>query len=407
MVVCPPLSPRTVNRTITPPSVPLWLFCALVAGLSPSAFGQQTLPPVRHVNVPNFTIPFEIAGTASAIREVELLVSRDRGRSWQFVDRQTIETGKFVFRADTDGEYCFAFRTITATGTPNPMTGHPELRVQVNTGNPVATLSSQPSLPSETGPIVPPRPERFRRANDSPQTQPSAQPHPQPQQMQVPGTEEPKVDAPAIDSEPLTQRPATNVEKVNMERTHVERPQIRAPRFPGFDPSAPEHNRNRDFVDDLLSEMSQFLDIEPVATKSTPNTFVAADRQIVADSANASLPQFPGISANAPAGSISDIFLNRDERPRIVVRWHTGHEQLWGGAQVDILRSNMQEEQPSPIAINLPNSGEYWWYLSPEDMKPFYITVRIRSVHSGISTDVTQKKIEIDPKLAVFQSQRP
>jgi len=109
------------------------------------------------------------------------------------------------------------------------------------------------------------------------------------------------------------------------------------------------------------------------------------------------------------AGSISYIGLDNIEvRPQIVVRWHTGHEQQWGNAQIDILRSNTRGGQGTPIAINLRNSGEYWWYLSPEDLKPFYIVVRIRSLHGGTSVDVTQQQIAIDPQqLPVLQSLRP
>ena len=334
------------------------------------------------VNVPNFTIPFEIGGPANAIREVELLVSKDRGKSWQFVARQPVETGKFAFRANTDGEYWFSFRTITATEMVNPMTAQPELRVQVNTGNPAVASSQQQPQPSESGPIVPPRPERFRPESHTPTQQP----------MQPAKTEEPKTDEPATEVEPQTKAVA------NVERGSVEKPQILAPRFPGFDPSAPENNRNGDFVDDLLSEMSQFLDVQPVAVRSTPDNQVATDRS------KAALPKFP---ADVPAGSISGIVLNQEARPQIVVRWHTGQEQLWSGAQVDVFRYGMHEGQWSPIAINLPNNGEYWWYLSPEDLNPFYIAVRIRSPHGGNSVDVTQEKIEIDSRFAVFQSQRP
>ena len=328
------------------------------------------------VNVPNFTIPFEVAGSTSAIREVELLVSKDRGRSWRLADRQTIETGRFAFRADTDGEYWFVFRTVTATGTPNPVSGPPR-RVLVDTGNPMVAPTPQPS---ETQPVVPPRPERFRSENALPKPQQSA------------STEVPKTNEPAVAPEPL-ETPTTNPE-----RTSVERPQVLAPRFPGFDPSAPEHNRDGDLMDDLLSGMSPFLDVQPVAAKNVPGTHVATDIS------NVSLPQFP---ADTPAGSITGIDLDLKVRPRIIVNWNTGTEQQWSGAQIDVLRYSVQDEGWFPIAINLPNTGIYWWYLSPEDLKPFYVAIRIRSPHSGNNVDITQKKIEINPQLAVFQSQRP
>ena len=380
-----------MNRAVSPRFVASWVFCALLIGLSPSGFGQHALPSLIPVNVPNFTIPFEIGGSAHAIREVELLVSQDRGRSWNIVARQPVETGKFAFRADSDGEYWFAFRTITSAGTPNSMTGHPELRVLVDTGNPAAV---PPSQPDDTRPIMPPRPERFRPESNTPRSQ--SQPT---QQTNAEAT------GPATGNEPQTS------ESARMEGINVERPrQILAPRFPGFDPT--EQNREGDLIGDLLSGMSPFMDVQPVVMRSIPGNQVAADRSDTAPNVpNVNAPNVlgtPGPPADRPAGSISGIVLNNtDTRPQIIVRWNTGREQSWGNAQIDVLRGSTREGLWSPIAINLSNNGEYWWYLSPEDLRPFYIAVRIRSLHGGSSVDVTQSRIEIDPRLAVFQSQRP
>jgi len=380
-----------MNRAVSPRFVASWLFCAswivcaLLVGLSPSAFGQHALPSLIPVNVPNFAIPFEIGGSAHAIREVELLVSQDRGRSWNIVARQPVETGKFAFRADSDGEYWFAFRTITSAGTPNSMTGHPELRVLVDTGNPAAV---PPPQPDDTRPIMPPRPERFRPENlTRSQSQPTQQPNAE-------------VTRPATGNEPQVS------ENARIAGINVERPgQILAPRFPGFDPT--EQNREGDLIGDLLSGMSPFMDVQPVVMRNIPGNQVTADRSNTAPNVPNVLGT-PSPPADRPAGSISGIVLNNtDTRPQIIVRWNTGHEQSWGNAQIDVLRGSTREGQWSPIAINLPNNGEYWWYLSPEDLNPFYVAVRIRSVHSGNSVDVTQSRIEIDPRMALFQSQRP
>jgi hypothetical protein len=97
---------------------------------------------------------------------------------------------------------------------------------------------------------------------------------------------------------------------------------------------------------------------------------------------------------------------DKETKPQIVVRWNTGNE-LWQDAQIDILRSATKEGQWTPIAINLPNSGEYWWFLSPEDLKPFYVAVQIRSLHGGIRLDTTQRVITIDPQSLPPQSPRP
>ena len=387
-----PIFLPTMNRAICPSSVASWLFCILVAGLAPSGFGQQVLPPLIPVSVLNITIPFEVEEQTPAIREVELFVSQDRGKRWQLVTRQPVEAGKFTFRADTDGEYWFACRTLSLTGTLSSMTGHPELRVLVDTKSPVIAPSSRPS---ESGPVVPPKPERFR---------PEHMPKPQSPQPQLTSTEAAKLEPEAPPSSPQKINPETNPEKTNAVRPG----QILAPRFPGFDLHEPEANHEGNLLDDLLSGMSSFMDVQPVAVRSIPDSLVAANKTNTASNTS---PQ-PRNSANIPAGSIAGIVLklpkdeeNADTRSQIVVRWNTGPE-LWSDAQIDVLRSNV-EGQWFPIAINLPNSGEYWWYLSPEDFKPFYVKVQIRSLHGGVSMDVTQSKIEIDPRLAVFQSQRP
>lgn len=362
-----------MNRAVAPLHVVSWIFCILTFGLSSASLGQYALPPLLPVNVPNFTIPFEISGSAGIIREVELLVSQDRGRRWNVVARQPVETEKFAFRADGDGEYWFAFRTVTLTGDVNPMTGTPELRVLVNTKNPAAVPSAQRS---ESGPVIPPKPERFRSGNT---------PRPQPQPMQLTKAEEPKTSEPIADERTTKPESEAKPEKGNAERST----QVLVPKFPGFDLPEPETNREGDLLGDLLSGMSAFMDVQPVEIK---RNFVPQDSHL------------PRPSTETSAGSIAGIDMKNgtDTRSQIVVKWHTGGEP-WRDAQVDILRSST-EGQWSPIVINLPNNGEYWWYLSPEDLKPFYIAIRIRSLHSGSSVDVTQRKIEIDSRLAVFQS---
>ena len=61
-----------------------------------------------------FTIPFSAPQHVQGRPvEVHLYVSADQGRSWQLYDRQTAGTGKFDFRAQRDGEYWFASRTVT------------------------------------------------------------------------------------------------------------------------------------------------------------------------------------------------------------------------------------------------------------------------------------------------------
>jgi hypothetical protein len=140
--------------------------------------------------------------------------------------------------------------------------------------------------------------------------------------------------------------------------------------------------------------MSPFMDVQPVEVRGAERAI--PDHRVVT-------PAAPKPAVDSPAGSITGIVLNHtDAKPQIVVSWNTGHD-LWRDAQIDILRSNTKEGPWSPIAINLSNSGEYWWFLMPEDLKPFYAAVRIRSFHGGIQMDVTQSVITIDPRLAQFQ----
>jgi hypothetical protein len=400
----------------------------LIAAFSPYSFGQH-LPPLHPVNVLSFTIPFEKEEGAASIKEVELLVSKDRGRRWHSVARQSAESGKFAFHADSDGEYWFAFRTITMTGNVSPMNGQPQLRVLVNTQNSMVAL---PSQPSETGPLTPPRPERFRTGNrltDNRATDTySAGNEMRPQPQSQPQSTQPANNSVPRNNELRNSEPNNSEEEPQPERTGTEREntemsaRILAPRFPGFESSEPARNHESNLLDDLLSGMSSFMDVQPVAVSPIERKPVEISRAIpdnrVASAApnlsslnppnpNTSHPSIPTSSVNTKAGSIAGIVLNNTETsPQIIVRWNTGDE-FWKDAQIDVLRSSTQEGQWSPIAINLPNSGEYWWFLTPEDLKPFYIAVRIRSLHGGIQMDITQKVIEIDPRLSQFQGAHP
>jgi len=178
---------------------------------------------------------------------------------------------------------------------------------------------------------------------------------------------------------------------------------ILAPKLPGFELPEPGRNQEKNLLDDLLSGMSPFMDVQPATVRNTPTYENTAGKSNVAPNASIS-PKSP---VDSPAGSITGIALdNTTTGSQIVVRWNRGHE-LWRDAQIDVLRSNNQEGQWSPIAINLPNSGEYWWFITPEDLKPFYVAVRIRSLEGGIQLDATKSVITVDPRLSQFQRQRP
>jgi len=355
----------------------LGAFFALTLGSVPWSLGQQALPPLVPVDVPNFTIPFEIGESAHSVREVELLVSKDRGRRWLAVDRQPVESGKFAFRADSNGEHWFAFRTTSAAGNVAPINGQPQLRVLVNVNEPMILL---PSQPSEPGPLTPPKPERFRTGNEPKlQSQPKQPPQP---------TLSTNVDV-SESSESLTEPEGTGID---------ESTQILAPKLPGLELSKRQGDHERNLLDDLLSRMSPFMDVQPTPVRNVSTHGGTPGKS--------SVPPNTSTDSKSPvdpqAGGITGIVLNNTTSgSQIVVRWDPGLG-FWQDAQIDVLRSNTQEGPWSPIAINLPNSGEYWWFLTPEDLKPFYVAVRIRSVEGGIQMDVTKSVITIDPRLSQF-----
>jgi hypothetical protein len=234
------------------------MICAFSFCLSSNSFGQQALPPLMPVNVPNFTIPFEMEESASSIREVELFVSKDRGRRWTSVSRQPVESGKFSFRADSDGEYWFTFRTGATTRNVAPVVGQPQLRVLVNTKEPMVIL---PSQPSETGPLTPPKPERFRGENIT-----RSQPMPTPT---LNGEETDSVAGSGVNE----------TETKSQEQNDEDSVGILGPKLPGFDPPDPEQIRGENLLDDLLSGMSPFLDVLPVEVRDVrgaPNHQIAA-----------------------------------------------------------------------------------------------------------------------------------
>ena len=90
-----------------------------------------------------FTIPFSAPRVVQGRPvEVHLYVSADRGQSWKLYDRQTAGTGKFDFRAQRDGEYWFASRTVAQAMPSYQQAYRPELRVLIDTVSPELELSA-------------------------------------------------------------------------------------------------------------------------------------------------------------------------------------------------------------------------------------------------------------------------
>lgn len=139
------------------------------------ATGQTRLPPPTSASMPLvataspvlpepiywkqhlFLIPYKWGSAAEpgAAQSVHLYVSKDRGASWQKISDAKPQVTAFNYRAEGDGEYWFAVRTLDTRGRLSPEGAYqPELRVIVDTmiprfdelrayGSPTGTLDVQ------------------------------------------------------------------------------------------------------------------------------------------------------------------------------------------------------------------------------------------------------------------------
>lgn len=97
----------------------------------------------------SFQIPFNIANNGNAPREVELYMASSGDESsgqWRLLDRQPPGAGKFQLSETPDGTFWFATRTIDSSGRPHPPGPiEPELKVIVDTGEPIVYLAAEAS----------------------------------------------------------------------------------------------------------------------------------------------------------------------------------------------------------------------------------------------------------------------
>lgn len=112
--------------------------------------GGQSLQPAIFTSRTAFRIPYqhdarEVARLGS--KEIRLYVSRDNGQNWFQIQSVAPETGRFDFRAEADGEYWFAVRTVDHQGQLHPGGKlQPGLSVAVDTRKPLLKIDlSQPS----------------------------------------------------------------------------------------------------------------------------------------------------------------------------------------------------------------------------------------------------------------------
>ncbi|MEM7455877.1 MAG: hypothetical protein AAF456_16100, partial [Planctomycetota bacterium] len=120
------------------------IFTAAAHGQTRASIEPAAGSSVREIatSLTGFTIPFQINADNSAFIEVQLFVSRDLGRTWQFVGRQATDSQEFPFYADGDGEYWFALKTLSRDRRLLPEgNAEPELKITVDTADPEMTAT--------------------------------------------------------------------------------------------------------------------------------------------------------------------------------------------------------------------------------------------------------------------------
>ena len=129
------------------PVIPLLaLVAAAPAEPAAAQAARQSLTQPLVTRNSSFTIPFQVGTAASpslALVEVHLLVSRDRGATWQLYTKAPPTQGHFLFRTSGDGEFLFGVRTLDRSGQLHPRGAPaPGLCVIVDTTPPVMNLKA-------------------------------------------------------------------------------------------------------------------------------------------------------------------------------------------------------------------------------------------------------------------------
>lgn len=135
---------------------PGWILALAIVAPCASASPQNEKPPASTARpgepavrifhkARGFKIPFELGPADRArLREIQLWVSSDRGRTWEASERATPDRDSFPFRAPSDGEYWFAVRTMDTRGRLFPADEDdvvPRLKVVVDSTPPSLVLA--------------------------------------------------------------------------------------------------------------------------------------------------------------------------------------------------------------------------------------------------------------------------
>src|SRR5262245_33925913 len=127
------------------------LVLLLAGGKAPA---QARYGDITYTQLQLFRIPFTIDPAEKRIRQVQLYVSPDQGRTWyKHADAQP-EQGFFNFNAQRDANYWFAVRTIDQQGMAFPLTmegAQPSLKMCVDTQPPAITIRALPPRDGQVG----------------------------------------------------------------------------------------------------------------------------------------------------------------------------------------------------------------------------------------------------------------
>jgi hypothetical protein len=429
---------------------------------------SQVAATVVVSNERSFSIPFQVinGNGGDQAYEVELLVSKDRGVHWYSVGRKSVDANFFSFEADSDGEYWFSFRTITASGTvKRAASSSPQIRVLVDTSsltatrNPDSTIDpaqktrSQQNLNNHNtttaninthkpvnGILRPPKPVVFARelgkfggrAKDKnktdTRTNSPTQNEIETEQLDL-TTLEPKDQKPDLvdllfptspEEKLLTFDVATNKVKIDdTDATELpdntnkseRRVKLLLRLIDDFTALFENEVYVKNNVNKNVVAKNEFAQESEIAAKLTdiPPAAIGTGAEAIAKNYNADNKSDNKVDPNSELAKNQDRELNRDvckiriagvtmniatEPYQVIVKWSSENLSAAGNL-ADVMRGESSTGPWQPIAIGLPNNGEYWWYVSSGDKRPFYLMIRTRNSIDTICEDTTKSAITI------------
>ncbi len=118
--------------------------------------GQGAAPvETTYANKREFRIPFNPGAGAQNLKQLQLFVSTDQGRTWAPAAIVAPDQQKFHFLAERDGSYWFAVQSLDLEGKLYPATMNtaqpPSLKVIVDTQPPLVQVQALPPRAGEVG----------------------------------------------------------------------------------------------------------------------------------------------------------------------------------------------------------------------------------------------------------------